>query len=87
MRDERKRLNSTAEPKKFMEESKHSDNSGLKQTNLAEIDEDDHFTPVQVEGVNADDLIEQSGQGPVVSVKQNNHSIIKEMVEEENDQK
>lgn len=85
MRDERKRLNTVADSKQFLEESKHSDYSGVKQTNLAEIDEDDHYKPVQVEGVNADDLVEQSGQGPVISVKQNNHSIIKEMVEEEND--
>lgn len=45
------------------------------------------YAEVQVQQMSADEQLHQGGQGVLQAKKQNNHSIIKEMVEEENDQK
>lgn len=80
MREEKKRLNNTADApalRQLAEESKDPEE--------ADQNEDDGYEAVQLEQVSPDEQLHQGGLSTLPSAKQNNHSIIKEMVEEENE--
>lgn len=80
MREEKKRLNNTADAsslRQLAEESKEPTDSSQK--------DEDGYEPVQPEQMSLEEQLHQGGQGTLQSVKQSNHSIIKEMVEEENE--